>query len=144
MAPLFVGVTPGGHDRWRMESSAVRFATTARILANVTRSLGLAAPGFRSPPRRDDCDRTLSGSGTDAIVSVRLRDRPWPAVAADMVEGVVVANEITGTAAGRLRARLWVALDEVSLATPASADPAEYDFHKASVVHFPTTGATAA
>jgi hypothetical protein len=104
-----------------MESSTVRFATAARVLTNVTRTLGLAAPGFRSPPRIDGADRTLSGSGSDAIVSVRLRDRPWPAVAADMVEGVVVANVITGTAAGRLRARLWTALDEVSLATGATA-----------------------
>jgi hypothetical protein len=118
-------VTPRGHDHWRMESSAVRFATTARVLANVTRSLGLAAPGFRSPPRIEGADRTLLGSGSDAVVSVRLRDRPWPAVAADMVEGVVVANGVTGTAAGRLRAALWVALDEVSLATaPAPAQPA--------------------
>jgi len=140
MVPLFVGVTPGRHDRWRMESSAVRFATTARVLANVTRSLGLAAPGFRSPPRRDDCDRTLSGSGADAIVSVRLRDRPWPAVAADMVEGVVVANGVGGTDAGRLRARLWMALDEVSLATAAAPEPRQH----ASVAHLPTRQVPAA
>jgi hypothetical protein len=107
-----------------MESSAVRFATTARVLTNVARTLGLAAPGFRSPPRLNDVDRALAGSGADAIVSVRLRDRPWAAVAADMVEGVVVANGVTGIAAGGLRARLWAALDEVSLATGPAAAPA--------------------
>lgn len=108
-----------------MESSAVRFATTARVLANVTRSLGLAAPGFRSPPRIKGADRTLIGSGSEAVVSVRLRDRPWPAVAADMVEGVIVANGITDIAAGKLRAALWIALNEASLATVAApAQPA--------------------
>lgn len=108
-----------------MESSAVRFATTARVLTNVTRSLGLAAPGFRSPPRVEGADRTLLGSGNEAVVSVRLRDRPWTAIAADMVEGVVVANGITGIGAGKLRAALWIALNEVSLATaPTAAQPA--------------------
>lgn len=107
-----------------MESSAVRFATTARVLTNVTRTLGLASPGFRSPPRLDDVDRTLAGSGADAVVSVRLRDRPWAAVAADMVEGVIVANAVTGIAAGRLRAQLWLALDEVALATGPASPPA--------------------
>lgn len=108
-----------------MESSAVRFATTARVLTNVTRSLGLAAPGFRSPPRIEGADRTLLGSGNKAVVSVRLRDRPWTAIAADMVEGVVVANGITGIGAGKLRAALWIALNEVSLATaPTPAQPA--------------------
>ena len=45
-------------------------------------------------------------------MAVRLRDRPWSAVLADMVEGVVVANELTGARADRVRAVLWLAVDE--------------------------------
>ena len=32
-------------------------------------------------------DRTLRRRGGGAVVSVRLRGRPWPAVLADMIEG---------------------------------------------------------
>jgi hypothetical protein len=44
-------------------------------------------------------------------VAVQLADRPWPAVLADMVEGVVVANLLTGAEAMRVRTALWAALD---------------------------------
>jgi hypothetical protein len=108
-----------------MESTAIRFATTARALTNATRALGLFAPGFRSPPRTAGVDRTLAGSGDRAVVSVRLRGRPWAAVAADMVEGVVVANGVTGAAASRLRARLWLALEDSALATAPVARAAQ-------------------
>ena len=104
-----------------MESATVRFAESARVLTEATRAVGLGAPGFRCPPRHPDLDRCLRGRGDHAVVSVRLRDRPWGAVVADMVEGVVVANELDGVAAGRLRAALWAALDSAGLATPESA-----------------------
>lgn len=107
-----------------MESATVRFAESARVLTEATRAVGLGAPGFRCPPRHPDLDRCLRGRGDHAVVSVRLRDRPWGAVVADMVEGVVVANELDGVAAGRLRAALWTALDTAGLATPESAAPA--------------------
>lgn len=41
------------------------------------------------------------------MVSVRVRDRPWPAVLADMVEGVVVANGLVAPEADRARSALW-------------------------------------
>lgn len=104
-----------------MESATVRFAESARVLTEATRAVGLGAPGFRCPPRHPDLDRCLRGRGDHAVVSVRLRDRPWGAVVADMVEGVVVANELDGVAAGRLRAALWAALDSAGLATTDSA-----------------------
>ena len=56
-------------------------------------------------------DLQVNGAG-GASVAVRLRNRPWAAVVADMVEGVVVANRLTGTEADRIRAVLWAALDE--------------------------------
>jgi hypothetical protein len=101
-----------------MESATVRFAESARVLTEATRAVGLGAPGFRCPPRHPDLDRCLRGRGEHAVVSVRLRGRPWGAVLADLVEGVVVANELDGRAAGRLRAALWAALDAAGLATP--------------------------
>lgn len=41
-------------------------------------------------------------------MSVRLRGRPWPAVLADMIEGVVAANRLVAPEADRLRADLWL------------------------------------
>ena len=45
-------------------------------------------------------------------MAVRLKGRPWSAVVADMIEGVVVANGLTGTKADRARAALWLAVDD--------------------------------
>jgi hypothetical protein len=42
-------------------------------------------------------------------VSVRLRERPFDAVASDMVEGVLVANRLGSDAAGRMRSELRTA-----------------------------------
>jgi hypothetical protein len=69
-------------------ASALRFAAAARALG-----------------REGSGDRQQGG----ATVAVRLRDRPWAAVLADMVEGVVVANRLTGTEADRCRTALWAA-----------------------------------
>lgn len=52
------------------------------------------------------------------MVAVRLRGRSHEAVVADMVEGVVVANRITGAEAARVRA----ALSEAVGAAPTSAE----------------------
>jgi hypothetical protein len=41
------------------------------------------------------------------MVAVSLRGRPWPAVLADMVEGVIVTNNLTGAPADQCRAALW-------------------------------------
>lgn len=94
-----------------MEGNAVQFAQTARALAEVAHRLGLAAPGYRSPPRKGAGHRTIrrSDEGT-ATVSVVVRDRPWPAVVADMVDGVVVVNHLEGEAAGEARDALWAAV----------------------------------
>lgn len=44
-------------------------------------------------------------------VAVQLRGRPWPAVLSDVIEGVVVANRLSGVEAERCRAVLWQALE---------------------------------
>ena len=52
-------------------------------------------------------DRSIRRRRDGAIVSVRLRGRPWVAVLADMIEGVVAANRLAPPASDRLRAELW-------------------------------------
>jgi hypothetical protein len=44
------------------------------------------------------------------VVSIRLRDRPWVAVVADMIDGVIVANLLESIDAARLRTLLWEVL----------------------------------
>ncbi len=82
------------------------FAAAARQIADATRATGLAVPAFRSPPRVPQAVRTLRRYPGGTVISVRLRDRPFDAVMADMVEGVVVTNRLSGEAA--LRARTYL------------------------------------
>ena len=86
------------------------FAAAARRLADAARAAGLAVPAFRSPPRVAGAVRTIRRYPGGTVVSVQLRDRAHEAVAADMVEGVVVANRLTGDAALRARTLLAEAL----------------------------------
>jgi hypothetical protein len=85
------------------------------VLASAAAGLGLAAPTFRSPPRRAGAVRTirrLPRTRGDAVVAIVVRDRPFADVLADMVEGVVVANRLIGAEAVRLRTALADALRE--------------------------------
>ena len=91
--------------------SALEFAVLARRLADEARRLGLVPPGFRSPPGVDGPQRAVRRHrGRRATVVVRRQGRPAAAVAADMVEGVVVANELVGPQAGACRASLAAAV----------------------------------
>lgn len=91
--------------------SSLRFAAAVRTLAIEARRLGLEVPGFRSPPRLAGADRSLRRRpGASPAVAVRLRDRPFGAIAADMVEGVVVANGLSGRRATEVRRRVLAAL----------------------------------
>lgn len=103
-------------------ATTLRFAAAARVLSVEARRVGLMAPAFRSPPRAPGVDRSLrrrGGGGT--VVAVRVRGRLWPAVAADMVEGVVAANGLDGVAAEHLRRRLWQALGGAAAAPVRAA-----------------------
>ena len=94
-----------------MEATALRFAAAARALGAEARARNLLVPGFRSPPRIAGAERTLRRwPGGRVNVAVRLRERPFPAVVADMVEGVIVANGLEGTEATRARTALWAAV----------------------------------
>jgi hypothetical protein len=94
-------------DEGNAVASTLEFASAARLLSAATRRAGLVAPGFRTPPRIVGVDRTIRRHPTGATVSVRVRGRPWPAIAADMIDGIVVANRLDARRANRLRADLW-------------------------------------
>jgi hypothetical protein len=97
-----------------MEPTSLRFARLARSLGEAARAQGLRAPAFRSPPRLAGVTRSIVRRGPAVTVAVALRDRPWPAVVADMVEGVVAANRLAAVRADRARAALWAAVAEGS------------------------------
>jgi hypothetical protein len=94
-----------------MEANSLRFATAARSLGQAARLRGLVVPAFRSPPGLE-VQRTIRRRRGVPTIAVRLRDRPWGAVLADMVEGIVVANGLSGARADRVRAALWLAVDD--------------------------------
>lgn len=79
-------------------------------MSDAARALGVEAPGFRSPPRspgiRRSIRREADGSST---VSVALRGRPGIAVVADMIDGIVVAADLSGVEAAAARDGLWSA-----------------------------------
>jgi hypothetical protein len=93
-----------------MEPTSLRFARLARSLGEAARAQGLRAPTFRSPPRLPGVSRSIVRRGPGVTVAVALRDRPWAAVVADMVEGVVATNRLAGIGADRARAALWSAV----------------------------------
>jgi hypothetical protein len=93
-------------------SRSLRFADTARRLCDDARRGGLLVPTFRSPPRVLGRDRTLRRRPDGSVaVAVRLSGRPFAAVVADMVEGIIVANCLAEPAAGDWRRRLWNAVE---------------------------------
>lgn len=94
-------------DRSPVHATTVQFAAAARALAAAARRFGLAAPTFRTPPRLVGLDRTVRRHARGGVVSVRIRDRPWPAVVADMIDGVVAVNGLDPRRANRARADLW-------------------------------------
>jgi hypothetical protein len=113
-APRSVGgrLSQGVETLVDMEATSLRFAAAARTLGLVARREGLDVPGFRSPPRLVDVDRTLRRRADGAaVVSIRLKGRPWVAVLADMIDGVVAANRLVGSDAARVRTRLWSAVE---------------------------------
>jgi len=104
-----------------MQSSSLRFARAVQALAGTARDLGLTVPGFRSPPRLVGVQRSIRRWPGGATVSVVVRDRPWAAVQADLVEGVVAANDLAGAAAADARAALWLAIADGATPTKAAA-----------------------
>ena len=98
------------NDRTVTELPALRFADAARRLGAAAHEAGLSVPAFRSPPRVPGAARTIRRYPAGAVVSVRLRERPFAEVVADMVDGVLAANRVPPADAPRLRSRLVAAL----------------------------------
>ena len=84
----------------------IRFAELARRIGAAARAAGLVVPAFRTPPRRAGVLRTIRRLPGGPVVAVRLRSRPPADVVTDMIDGVLVANGLTGAAAERVRATL--------------------------------------
>jgi hypothetical protein len=95
-----------------VQSSSLRFVRAVQALASASRARGLAVPGFRSPPRLRGVQRSIKRWPGGATVAVVVRGRPWAAVLADLVEGVVAANGLQGPEADEVRAWLWSALTD--------------------------------
>ena len=92
-------------------SSTLRFAQAVQTIAASARSLGLVVPSFRSPPRLVGVLRSIKRWDGGATVAVVVRGRPWPAVQADLIEGVVAANGLVPPDSDRARAELWLAVE---------------------------------
>ncbi len=99
-----------------METTTLRFAEAARTLGTAARLRGLQVPTFRSPPCLESVQRSIRRGRGSATVAVVLRGRPWGAVLADMIEGIVVANGLDSRRADAARAALWLAVEDPALA----------------------------
>ena len=100
---------------------ALRFADAARRLGAAAHEAGLRVPAFRSPPRVAGAARTIRRYPAGAVVSVRLRDRPFAEVVADMVDGVLAANQVPAADGPRVRSRLVAAFDGAGDTAPGAA-----------------------
>jgi hypothetical protein len=97
-------------------ATSLRFASAVRALGDAARIEGWVVPAFRSPPRLAGVDRTLRRRvDGGATVAVRLRERPWPAVVADMIDGLLAANQLVGPDAAGARSVLWRAVQRAGL-----------------------------
>lgn len=98
----------------------IRFAELARRIGAAARAAGLVVPAFRTPPRSEVL-RTIRRLPGGPVVAVRLRSRPTADVIVDMVEGVIVANGLSGDAACRVRTTLLQTIGGLGAAGPESA-----------------------
>src|SRR3546814_20347603 len=107
-----------------MQSSSIRFATAVQVLARAARAQGLVVPGFRSPPRLGGVHRSIKRWAGGAPIAVVVKDRPWAAVQADLLDGVIAATRLAGAAADRAREGLWLALEGRTEASGPARRPA--------------------
>ncbi len=105
------------------EVTSLVFAQISGQITTAAEAEGLVAPSLRSPPRVAGVHRTIRQrrDGT-AVVAVARRGRSLPAVAADIIDGVVVANALDAHAASRARDAMWrsIAVEVAAAATDAA------------------------
>lgn len=99
--------SPGPPGPPSLSGSTVDFSQAARLFGREARRRGLVSPSYRCPPRVVGVQRTVRRHSGGVVVAVQVRGRPWGAVVADMIEGVVVANGLKPPEADRLRTDLW-------------------------------------
>lgn len=67
-------------------------------------------------------ERTVRrGRGAPPVVAVRLHGRPFVSVVADMIEGTIVTNDLSGAEATRVRTALWEAVSARNVLGGAAA-----------------------
>jgi hypothetical protein len=76
------------------DAGVVRFSLLARQIGDEARRLGLTVPGFRSPPRLPGADRTIRRTRAGTTVAVRRQGRAPSAIATDLIEGILAANDL--------------------------------------------------
>jgi len=78
-------------------SCSLGFSALARSLGAEVRRHGLVLPSFSSPPRIAGARRTIRRlHGGGVMISVSVRGRSVDDVLADLVDGVIVANGLSG------------------------------------------------
>lgn len=106
-------------------ASALEFSESVRRVVDLARRGGLTAPVFRSPPRLDGVDRTIRRGRRGAVVAIRRVGRPLAAVQADVIEGVVAANGLSGARADRFRRVAWQRLERRNAPVSPAPSPAD-------------------
>ena len=119
-------------------TTATQFSECVRAVVQLCRRRGLKPPVFRSPPRIQGVDRSIlrRANGT-VIVAVRRGQRPLAAVRADVIEGAIVANRLTGEAADRFRGLAWAAVDGGAADVAAGGRAAASTDRRATMVPVP-------
>lgn len=94
--------------------SSLEFAEAARQMGHTIRANNHEVPTFRSPPKAPGQLRSLRRRSDGSVtISVALRGRSMAAILADMIDGVVAANELDGTSATSLREELWESMSDL-------------------------------
>lgn len=97
-----------------MRADTVSFSCAVRAVADEARGMGLRVPAFRSPPGLPGADRTIRCRRGALVVAVRIRDRAFADVVADVIEGVLVANGVPRGHDLRVRRRLLAAVEPLA------------------------------
>jgi hypothetical protein len=106
-----------GSGESRFEARLLWFGESAQELARIARLRGLVVPAFRSPPRRDRLTRSIRwGHDGTATVAIRVVGRPVASIQRDLIEGLLEANRLEGSARDAARESLLVELSGMSLA----------------------------
>lgn len=96
------------------DTTVLCFTAAARRIGVEAHRHGLACPGFRSPPRVPGAQRTIRWSPAGAVVAVAIKDRPVYDVVSDMVDGLVMANRLSGPQARSARRSLLAAAGPIA------------------------------